>query len=91
MAVETIFLVEHYWPGVTAERFHEAAARVRDEAAGMAAAGGEIRFMHSTFVPEDESAFCVFSAATSALIGQAYARADVRFERIVAAVEGLAP
>ena len=38
-------------------------------------------------VPEDEAAFCVLAADSQALVEEAYARAGVRFERVVQAVE----
>jgi hypothetical protein len=84
----TTYLVEHYWPGITAETFRSAAERVRATARAMARSGAPIRYLHSTMVPTDETAFCVFDAASSELIEQAYTRAGVRFDRIVAALEG---
>jgi hypothetical protein len=81
------FLVEHYWPGVTAEEFGDAAERVRKSAERLAAEGERVRYLHSTLVPEDEAAFCVFDAESQLLVEEAYARADVSFERIRAAVE----
>lgn len=86
-AEQKTFLVEHYWPGVTAEKFRAAADHVRSSAEAMAREGACIRFLHSTLVPEDEAAFCVFDAASVALIEDAYARAAVRFERVVGALE----
>jgi len=81
------FLVEHYWPGVTPAAFDEAAERVRSSAEALARAGEPIRYLHSTLVPEDESGFCVLEAASQGLVEEAYARAGVRFERVVHAVE----
>ena len=85
--VETTYLVEHYWPGVTAEVFSSAARRIRSATTAMARGGARIRYLHSTMVPVDEAAFCVFAAASADLIEQLYTRADVRFERIVVALE----
>lgn len=83
----TTFLVEHYWPGVTAHGFSAAAESLRRASEAIAAAGGALRYLHSTLVPEDESAFCVFDASSRLLVEEAYARAGVRFERILDAVE----
>ena len=83
----TTYLVEHYWPGITAEAFHAAAERVRTTARAMARGGTPIRYLHSIMVPADEAAFCIFDAASMELIEQLYARAGVRFDRIVAALE----
>jgi hypothetical protein len=83
----TTFLVEHYWPGVTESGFSAAAESLRQAADAIAASGGGLRYLHSTLVPEDEAAFCVFHAASRSLVEEAYARAGVRFERILDAVE----
>lgn len=85
------FLVEHYWPGVTAEEFGGAANRVRTSAEQLATEGEHIRYLHSTLVPEDEAAFCVFEAVSESLVEEAYRRAGVRFERLLAAVESISP
>lgn len=83
----TTFLVEHYWPGVTESGFSAAAESLRSASEAIAAAGGALRYLHSTLIPEDESAFCVFDASSRSLVEQAYARAGLRFERILDAVE----
>lgn len=91
-ATTTTFLVEHYWPGVTRSGFAAAVESLRIASEAIAAGDGSLRYLHSTLVPEDEAAFCVFEATTRALVEQAYARADVRFERILDAVEsGVGP
>ena len=81
------FLVEHYWPGVTPETFRDAVEQVRAAAVALAAGRARIRFEHWTLVPEDENAFCVFTADSAAVVEEAYARAGVGFERIVDALE----
>lgn len=82
-----IFMVEHYWPGVTAATFQPAVEQVRAAAAELAAAGAEIRFLHSTLVLGDEAAFCVFEAGSQVDVEQAYARAGVSFQRLQEALE----
>jgi hypothetical protein len=81
------FLVEHYWPGITPDGFEAAAERVRQSAAALASTGLRIRFLHSTLVPKDEAAFCVFDAESPALVEEAYARAGVPYERVLDALE----
>lgn len=85
------YLVEHYWPGVTAAAFRRSARQVAASAARLARAGEPIRFLHSTLVPDDEAAFFVLTAASPDLVERAYAGAGVTFERLVAAVESEAP
>lgn len=86
-AARRTYLVEHYWPGVTEEAFRAAVGRVREASDELSRGGKPIHYLHSTFVPGDESALCVFAATSARLVRQAYAQAGVRFERIVLAVE----
>lgn len=84
---ERTFLVEHYWPGVTPDQFRSAAERVRASAAELTLGNDRVAFLHSTLVPDDDAAFCVFSASSPELVVEAYSRAGVRFERILDALE----
>jgi hypothetical protein len=81
------FLVEHYWPGVTTASFADASDRVAAAVRRLAESGAEIRFLHSTLVPDDESAYCVLTAASAELVERAYEAAGITFERLVEAVE----
>jgi hypothetical protein len=81
------FLVEHYWPEATPDAFQAMTARVRAAVDDMAGSGAPLRFLHSTFVPAEGSALCVFSSPLPALVQEAYRRAGVSFDRVVAAVE----
>lgn len=79
-------MVEHYWPGVTADEFGAAAERVRARVEQLAHAGKRVCYLHSTLVPEDEAGYCVLEADSRALVEEAYANAGVRFERIVESI-----
>jgi Protein of unknown function (DUF4242) len=81
------FLVEHYWPDATPDAFRTSVARVRAAVDNLAGSGAPLRFLHSTFVPEEESALCVFSSPAAGLVEQAYRRAGVSFERILSVLE----
>ena len=62
-------------------------ARVRAIVDEMAGAGAPLRFLHSTFVPEQESALCVFSSAGPGLVEQVYRRAGIGFEQLLNVLE----
>jgi hypothetical protein len=81
------FLVEHYWPDATPDAFRAMAERVRVAVDDMAGSGAVVQFLHSTFVPEEESALCVFSSSAQALVEEVYRRAGVNFERILSVLE----
>jgi hypothetical protein len=86
-ALEATYLVEHYWPGITADAFRDAVARLRSSLRAMARGGAPIRYLHSTMIPADEAAFCVFAAGSLELIEQLYHRAGITFDRIVVSLE----
>ena len=80
------FLVEHYRPGLGAEELGAWAARVRDTTNEMECEGKAVRYLLATIVPTDESLLCVLEAATEHLVREAYARAEIPFERITAVI-----
>jgi hypothetical protein len=81
------FLVEHYWPAGTPSTFVTAMARLRAAVEQLASAGTAVHLLHATFVPEEGSAFCVFSCSSPELAEEAYKRAGIAFERMLSAVE----
>jgi hypothetical protein len=82
------YLVEHYRPGMRVEELRRSAARVRDMVAQMEQEGAQVELVSSTVVPRDEYFLSLLSAASEQLVREAFARAQVPFERISIAVEG---
>jgi hypothetical protein len=80
------FLVEHYRPGLSAQELGAWAARVRVITEEMRRDGKQVRYLRSTIVPVDESLLCMFEAASEELVREAYARAEIPFERISAVI-----
>ena len=80
------YLVEHYRPGVDVSQLTSAIARLRETVVEMQHTGEPIHYVSSTIVPSDESFYCVIEAATEEDVRAAYARADVPFERMSAAI-----
>jgi hypothetical protein len=80
-------VVEHYWPRGTSAAFARAAAQLQAAVDEVAHAGGVVRLLHATFVPDEGSAFCVFSCSSPELVEEAYRRAALPFDRILGALE----
>ena len=59
------------------------AARACDE---QRKAGASLRYLHSTYVPGDETCFCVFEAASAQDVNALNADMDFRIDRISPAV-----
>ena len=80
-----LYLVEHYRPGADTAGMRAEAAGLRRAAAELDGEGMSIRYLRTTIVPADEAFLSLF-AGSEAAVRQAHARADVRFERISAAI-----
>jgi hypothetical protein len=77
------YLVERYLPGVTDGQLDEAGERLAAAAERLTADGLEVRYVGSTFVPEEESCFCRFEGAGPDEVERACVQAGVPFARIV--------
>jgi hypothetical protein len=80
----TSFLVEAYTPAMI--NIVEVEARARRAAAQLAEAGTEVRYLRAIFVPEDETCFHLFEAASLDAVRAASERAGLSAQRIVEAV-----
>jgi hypothetical protein len=82
------FLVELYVsrnnPGVVAE----SRVRARRAADQMSREGAQVRFLRTMFVPEDETCFYMYEAATAEEVREAARRADLPFEHVAEAITG---
>ncbi len=78
-----LFVVERYLPGITADELRASADRLAAAAADLIAAGEEIRYLGSTFLPDEESCFCRLEAASAELVGEACRTAAFPYARIL--------
>lgn len=85
------FLVETYLPSSRSTEVEAAAARSRAAAEELAGEGAAIRFVRTTFLPDDETCFHLFEAATHELVEEAARRAGIARARITVAVESSHP
>jgi len=80
------YLVELYLPGDSLDPT-EAVRRVRSSANAMSRDGKWVRYLRLIFVPEDETCFLLFEAASPELVGEVSRRAEIEYERIVEAIQ----
>jgi Protein of unknown function (DUF4242) len=81
-----LYLVERYLPGATDDDLASAVERVAAAAERMTVEGITVRYVGSTFVPDDETCFCEFEAPSRESVEWANERADVPFARILPVV-----
>jgi len=79
------FLVERYLPGVERHALTTAVRRVSSAAAAMSEQGVCVRYLGSTFVPEEEYCACRFEAPSIEAVREANRRAGLSFWRVVGA------
>lgn len=77
------YLVEQYLPGVTARQLEEASAQLAAAATELTKDGIEVRYINSTFIPDEESCFCRFESVDAESVRRACEQAGVSFARIV--------
>jgi hypothetical protein len=80
------YMVERYLPGISEEKLRAAVGRVKVAASQMRAEGVAIRYVGSTFAPEDQCCFCLFAGPSPAAVQETNERAAFPFARIVPAV-----
>jgi hypothetical protein len=73
-------MVERYLPGVTARDVEQA---VRRTESAIVASGDDVTYLRSTFVPSEQSVFCLFEAPSADAIREINLRAGFRVDRIV--------
>lgn len=77
------YLVERYLPSVTDGQLDDASTRLAAAAIELAAEGVDVRYIGSTFIPEEESCLCRFEASDANAVRRACERAGVELARIV--------
>jgi hypothetical protein len=81
------YLVETYAPKLRADEARAAGRRARAAAEQLSGEGARIRYVRTTFLPDDETCFHVFEAASEEAVGEACRRAGIAAGRIAPAVE----
>jgi hypothetical protein len=80
------FLVEVYVSRAAAPTARQALEQVRGAADELRREGQHIRFLHSIFVPADETCFYLFEAQSDDAVREAANRSGLLIDRVVAAV-----
>ena len=81
-----IYLVERYLPDARLDELRSLAERLELATARLRADGTPVRYLDSTFVPEEESCFCRFEASSARVTALANQLARAPYARISAAV-----
>lgn len=80
------YLVERYLPGLAEADIRAGLARAQAACAEFSAAGTEIRYVGSIFLPLEEACFCRFDSDFPETIVEVNQRAQLAFARITTGV-----
>ncbi len=80
------YLVERYLPGLSEAELRAGIARVQAACAELSAAGNEIRYLGSIFLPLEEACFCRFDGERPSVVAQVNDRAGLSYARITPGV-----
>jgi uncharacterized membrane protein len=78
------FVAECFWTGVT-----EADLARLDIQARKSTEQGDVRYLGSMLMPEDDVVFCFFDGASHEAVARVATRAQIPFERIVESVRSV--
>lgn len=85
------YLIETYIPRSHAQEAQAAGRRARAAAEELSREGIPIRYVRTTFLPEDETCFHLLEAASPDAIEEVSRRAELGRARVVPAVEASPP
>lgn len=83
--VQTSYLVECFWPGVSPAELATVAGRAQEAARSLQGRGRELRFLGSILLPSDETVFCFFEGQ-EADVREVSEQAGVPYERVLEAI-----
>lgn len=81
------YLVETYLPRSRARDARAAGRDIGTAATELAREGTQVRYVRTTFLPDDETCFHVFEAVSEEVVAEVFRRAGIVSGRIVSAVE----
>lgn len=82
-----VYMVERNLKGISMEKLGGAQKAAIGKAGEMKAAGTDVRYLRSTFTPEDGRCMCLFEAASGRDVRRLNDEAGLPYERVVEALE----
>lgn len=83
----TVYMVERELKGIQMEQLAAAQKQAIQTAEAFTAEGKPVRYIRSTFVPEEGTCMCLFEAESEAHVSEVNETAEIPFSRIVEALD----
>lgn len=82
-----VYMVQRSLKGIPMDGLAAAQKRAIETSQKMSEDGTQVRYIRSTFIPEDGSCMCLFAAERSEDVKRVNERANIPFDRIVPALD----
>ncbi|MEO7659059.1 MAG: DUF4242 domain-containing protein [Pyrinomonadaceae bacterium] len=82
-----VYMVERELPGITMEQLGAAQQAAIKTGEQFTAEGKNVRYIRTTFVPNEASCMCLFEADSAELVKEVNETAQIPFTRIVEALD----
>ncbi|MDQ2969436.1 MAG: DUF4242 domain-containing protein [Actinomycetota bacterium] len=79
------YMVERSLPGFSESQLPEAAGTAKSTSEQMSQEGTPVRYLRSTFVPQEEKCYCLFEGESEEAVKTAQERSGLPYDRIVEA------
>ena len=83
----TVYLVDCDLPGITMDQLAAAQKAAIETSERFSSKGKQVRYIRSTFVPEEAHCMCLFEAADPQLVKEVNEAAQIPFTRISEALD----
>ncbi len=83
----TVYMVERSLKGISMEDLGGAQKAAISKAEEMTAAGTDVKYIRSTFAPEDGRCMCLFEAGSEAAVKRLNDEAGIPYDRVVEALD----
>ena len=82
-----VYMVERNLPGITMEQLAAAQKAAIETGKRLTAAGKPVRYIRSTFVPQESHCMCLFEAPNPELVKQLNDEAKIPYTRVIEAAD----
>jgi hypothetical protein len=86
-----VYMVERNLNGISMDALGAAQSKAIETAAAMRSSGSEIRYLRSTFVPENGQCMCLFQAGDAETVATLNTSAELPYQRISEVLDLPAP
>jgi hypothetical protein len=82
-----VYMVDRDLPGITMDQLAAAQRAAIDTSKEFTAEGKPVRYIRSTFVPEESHCMCLFEAGNPDLVKQVNDKAQIPYTRVMEAMD----